>query len=76
MDTIEHTTGCVNMIRQHQVLWPRKCKVTTDQLISWAQDDIANGASKLFDDPRNVRTAEDAIAVLNDSGTVTLGKSA
>lgn len=75
MDIIEHTTGCFNAIRQYEMLWPRKRKVTADELISWAKDDIANNLSKIFDDPRNVQTVEDAIAVLNDSGTVTLAKA-
>ncbi len=56
------------------MIWPQKRKVTADQLIVWAQDDIANGASFLFQAPDEVRTLEDAIMVLNDSGTVTLVK--
>lgn len=57
-----------------RILWPQERYVSDKQLIAWAQDDIANGASGVFAHSSEVVTLEDAIAVLNDSGTVTLAK--
>ena len=73
-EIIRHTEACFDSVRQYRVIWPTKQTVTADRLIGWAKDDIANGASDLFDDPRNVQTVEDAIAVLHDSGSVTLAR--
>ena len=74
MNIIDHTAACFSSTRQYRVLWPQACTVTAGQLIEWARDDIDNGASDIFDDSRNVQTVEDAITVLNDSGTVTLAR--
>jgi hypothetical protein len=54
------------------IVYPEERWVTPEQLIAWARDDIANGESYLCADQREVQTLEDAIAVLNDSGSVTV----
>lgn len=60
--------------RSYRILYPEDQIVSEEQLIQWARDDIANGASSLVEDQTEVRTVEDAIAVLEDSGTVTLAE--
>lgn len=53
----------------YPVLWPEKRMVSAETLIEWAADDVANGECE-GPPPENV---EDAIAILNETGSVTLG---
>lgn len=55
------------------ILWPQRLVASDEHLIRWAQDDVVNGATGVFTDPTDVRTVEDALLVLNDSGSVTIG---
>ena len=55
----------------YHIIWPQDRYVSAEQLIVWANDDIENGDSD-FDE--QVSTVQDAIAVLNDSGSVTFGR--
>lgn len=54
------------------IVYPERRMVSGEQLIVWAQDDIENGDSDLFENADDVRTVEDAIKVLHDAGTVTV----
>jgi hypothetical protein len=58
----------------YTIIWPERKTVTAEQLIMWAKDDVCNGDTDIFTDPASVITVEDAITVLNDSGSVTFGK--
>ena len=57
-----------------KILWPENRQVSADQLIVWAQDDIENGESFLFQTRDEVRTLADAIMVLEDAGSVTFDR--
>lgn len=61
---------------RYLIIWPQRRMVTAEQLITWARDDIANGDSDLVETQEQVVTVADAIAVLNDSGSVTFGRAA
>ena len=50
------------------VLWPDHRRVTAETLIMWASDDVAN---EEHGGPAPI-TVEDAIAILNETGSVTL----
>jgi hypothetical protein len=54
------------------IVYPERRAVTGEQLIAWAKDDIANGLSDYCDQPQDVTGVDDAIAVLADSGSVTV----
>lgn len=56
----------------YTIVYPERRVVSAERLIMWAQDDIANGKSDVFASPDEVETVEQAIRVLNDSGTVTV----
>jgi hypothetical protein len=56
------------------VVYPEECWVSPEQIIMWARDDIRNGKSALAERPQDVLTLEDALAVLDDSGTVTVDR--
>ena len=53
------------------IIWPSRQFVTTKRLISWAQDAITNGEVSEMYKNLEVKTLNDAIDVLNDSGQVT-----
>jgi hypothetical protein len=53
------------------IIWPERRFVPAKNLISWAQDAVANGeVSDMFKD-LEVKSLNDAVEVLNDSGNVT-----
>ena len=54
----------------YPVLWPASRMVTAEQLIAWAQDDHTN--EKM--DGEYPTTLEQAIDILNETGSVTLGR--
>lgn len=54
----------------YEIIWPHRRWVDADKLIQWAQDDVYNGYSTL----PLPKTVEDAIDILADSGTITVGK--
>lgn len=56
------------------ILYPDQRRVTGQRLIDWAKDDVANGQSSAFTRPEEVCNVTDALAVLADSGTVTVAK--
>ena len=57
---------------KYLIVYPEERWVTAEELISQARDDIANGDSSVAERPEDVTTVEDAIAVLNDSGSMTV----
>jgi len=57
------------------ITYPEYRVVSGERLILWAQDDIANGASDMFDSPEEVTTVGQAVQVLHDSGSVTVNLS-
>lgn len=65
--------------QRYEVLWPQHRFVTADTLIGWARDDVANGLctdQQGFDAAQDGFDVADAIAILNDTGSVTLAKVA
>lgn len=54
------------------VLWPDERIVTGEQLIRWAQDDVADGKVK-WEGPVDL---ESAVMILQETGSVTLGGTA
>lgn len=60
------------MNQDFRIIWPQNCYVTAEQLITWANDDVANGDTAFT---AEVYTVQEAIAVLQDSGTVTFAKA-
>ncbi len=59
---------------RYLILWPERRHVSAQQLITWARDDIDNGLSDLFAFGWEVNDVADAILVLKDTGSVTLGE--
>lgn len=57
------------------ILYPESRRVSGAQLIAWAKDDLANGDSYLFELDEEL-TVDMAIAVLDDSGSVTVKAAA
>lgn len=58
------------METMYQILYPETRWVPASKLILWASDDVENGEHP---GPKP-ETAEDAIEILNDTGSVTVGK--
>lgn len=53
---------------RHLVLWPERRFVSTEQLITWAADDVENG-----EHPGPVPDSlPEALLILQDTGSVTL----
>lgn len=49
------------------ILWPRRAFVSADQIVVWAQDDVANGKHP---GPMPA-TLDDALAIIVETGTLT-----
>lgn len=60
------------MTKRYHIVFPEENYVTAEQLIQWAKDDVANRKTTLAATQSEVRCVEDAIAILHDSGTVTV----
>jgi hypothetical protein len=54
----------------YRIIWPECRAVSADQLLTWAADDVANG---LHEGPAPA-TLADALAVLAETGSVTLAR--
>jgi hypothetical protein len=56
------------------IIWPERQFVPVKRLIVWAQDAIANG--KVSDRYKNlkVKTVNEAVDILNDTGEVSFGE--
>ena len=71
------TEGMKQMTTLYEVLWPQRQFVTAERLILWARDDVANGLctdAQGFEAEQDDFSVDQAIAILNDTGTVTMGK--
>lgn len=57
------------------ILYPDRRRVSAERLIAWARDDVANDLCALpeYSRPECVQSVQDAINVLSDTGTVTIG---
>lgn len=53
------------------IVWPNRQFIPAKRLISWAQDAIANGEVGDAYKSLEVKTMNDAVEILNDTGQVT-----
>ena len=58
-------------MKTFKIIWPERRLVACEQLIQWASDDVDNG---LHCGPKPT-TVEGAIAILQDTGSVTFSDS-